>query len=332
MQYFPGCRRVINFDSRTAWGAGILRITLAFWVLLWCAAAAHASAGDRLVALRATITVTNKGDSPLSPYIQRITYPAADIAQQQLQRVEYRYDEQYTTEQHSNGVDKYLEFSWKVPPHAKLERKVVFYLRLKHFDFENDKQTAAVAITDSDRYFLNPTKYVESDAPEIQRIARYVSRTYSGKEDQLKAAYLYPQLRLDYQLMDVNKGALYALHSGTGDCTEYAAVFVAVARAMGVPARLTSEFLFSKRYEFSEPNHHAAEVFMDGRWIPVDPNLALDASLGYGFGRTAVSKVVLKRDGSWVWSNRVPGVSKLYRDESIDVGINWDVKVISDEK
>jgi transglutaminase-like putative cysteine protease len=98
---------------------------------------------------------------------------------------------------------------------------------------------------------------------------------------------------------------------------------------MGVPARLTSEFLFSKHNEFSEPNHHAAEVYLDGHWIPVDPNLALESSLGYGFGRSAVSKVVLKRDGSWVWSSRVPGVSKQYRDESIDVSMHWDIKVLN---
>jgi hypothetical protein len=84
---------------------------------------------------------------------------------------------------------------------------------------------------------------------------------------------------------------------------------------------MTSEFLFSKRNEFFEPNHHAAEVYLDGRWIPVDPNFALEPVLGYGFGRTAVSKVVLKRDNSWVWSNRIPGVSRQYREAFVDVGL-----------
>lgn len=326
MQFISSWRTTKNLDMG---GVHLLWIALAFWVSLLCASVACASGGDRLVALRATITIANKGDSPLSPYIQRITYPAADIAQQQLQRIEYQYDEPYTTGQHPNGVDKYLEFSLKVPPRSSLERQVVFYLRLKPYDYEMDKRAAATAITESDRYFLNPTKYVESDSQEIKRIAKHISRAFAGKENQLKAAYLYPQLRLDYQKMD-NKGALFALHSGVGDCTEYAAVFIAAARAMGVPARLTSEFLFSKHHEFPEPNHHAAEVYLEGRWIPVDPNLALEPELGYGFGRTAVSKVVLKRDGSWVWSNRVPGVSKQYREALIDVGINWDVKVLSD--
>ena len=315
------------FDSITAWGVRLPRIALAFWMLLLCATAAYASGGDKLVALRATITVTNNGDSIIDPYMQRITYPAVDTALQQLQRIEYLYAEPYSIGLHPNGVDKYLEYSVTVPPHSTLERQAVFYLRLMPFDYTKDTRAASTALTDSDRYFLNPTQYVESDSPEIKRIAESIRRTYAGKEKQLKAAYLYPQQRLKYRLMD-NQGALYALHSGIGDCTEYAAVFIAIARAMGVPARLTSEFNFDTSIEFPQPNHNAAEVYLAGRWIPVDPNLALDPSLGYGFGLGAVSKVVLKRDGSWVWSNRIPGVSKQYRDAFINVSIVWDIKVL----
>jgi len=315
------------FASRPDWGVRLLRITLAFWVSLLCVTVTYASGNDKLVALRATITVANKGDSTISPYIQRITYPAADIAQQQLQRIEYPHAEPYTIEVHPNGIDKYIEFSTNIPPRSVLERQVVFYLRLTPYDYKIDTQAASVALTGSDRYFLKPTQYVESDAPEVKRIAEYIRRSYTGKENQLKAAYLYPQSLLKYRNMD-NRGALYALHNGIGDCTEYAAVFISVARAMGVPARLTSEFRFDTDFEFSQPNHNAAEVYLDGRWIPVDPNLALDPSLGYGFGLSAASKVVLKRDGSWVWSNRIEGVSKQYRDAFIDVGIVWDIKVL----
>jgi len=315
------------FASRPGWGVSLLRITLALWMSLLCVAAACASGDDRLVALRATITITNNGDRAINPYTQRITYPAADIAQQQLQRIEYRHAEPYAIGTHPNGVDKYIEFSVNIPPRSTLERQAVFYLRLMPYNYKADTQPVIAALADSDRYFLKPTQYVESDSPEVKRIAEYIRRTYTGKENQLKAAYLYPQSLLKYRNMD-NRGALYALHNRIGDCTEYAAVFISIARAMGVPARLTSEFRFDTDLEFSQPNHNAAEVYLDGRWIPVDPNLALDPSLGYGFGLSSVNKVVLKRDGSWVWSNRIEGVSKQYRDAFIDVGVVWDVKVL----
>jgi transglutaminase-like putative cysteine protease len=140
----------------------------------------------------------------------------------------------------------------------------------------------------------------------------------------LRAAYAYPQSRLRYTRMD-NKGALFALRTGMGDCTEYAAVFIGVARALGIPARMTSEFNFADERSFSAPNHHAAEAYFDGAWVPVDPNLALDPKLGYGFGVGGVNKVVLKRGDSWVWSNSIPGVSKNYREQYVKVETRWMV-------
>lgn len=313
--------------GQSVWCVRLFWAALAFWMSLLCVTAACASGEDRLVALRATITIANNGDSIINPYTQRLTYPAADLAQQQLRRIEYQYAEPYTIKPHPNGVDKYLEFSVTIPPHSILRRQFVFYLRLMHYDHKASKQTASLGLTDSDRYFLEPTRYVESDSAEIKRIAKYIRRTFAEKENQLKAAYLYPQLRLDYQVMS-NKGALYALHNGAGDCTEYAAVFISIARAMGMPARLTSEFRFDTDFEFSQPNHNAAEVYLDGRWIPVDPNLALDPSLGYAFGTSTVNKVVLKRDGSWVWTNRIQGVSQQYRDAFVNVDVMWEIKIL----
>ena len=94
---------------------------------------------------------------------------------------------------------------------------------------------------------------------------------------------------------------------------------------MGFPARMTSEFLFTEHREFSQPNHHAAEVYLNGRWIPVDANLALDPKFGYGFGSGAHSKIVLNRNSVWVWSNLWPrGVSK--RPGKVDVDMQWTIR------
>jgi len=103
-------------------------------------------------------------------------------------------------------------------------------------------------------------------------------------------------------------------------------VFVALARAMGYPARLTSEFNFSEDSEFDQPNHHAAEVFMGGQWIPVDPNLGTDNKSDYGFGVTGLHKIVLKRDGSWVWSSSSRGVAKAYREGNVAVQLRWSIQ------
>ncbi len=105
-------------------------------------------------------------------------------------------------------------------------------------------------------------------------------------------------------------------------------MFVAIARAMGYPARLTSEFHFSRQTRFDQPNHHAAEVLLNGRWLPVDPNLALEPELGYGFGVGAASKIVLKRGDSCTWANQMPDVPASYRRKNVDVKIDWDIRVL----
>lgn len=298
------------------------------WLCLIHALPGMASELDRQVALRATITVTNKGDIPLNPYIHRLTMPAEDHAQQQLLGIEYPYGDAYTIKQHDNGVDKYMEFTWQVPPRSKLVREVVFPLRIRAYDYRDEPVSVGFPnnLFQPFSSFLSPSLYVESDADEIKRIADGIKSTTTDKKAQLQAAYLYPQRVLKYRNMD-NQGALYALRYGEGDCTEYAAVFVAISRALGVPARLTSDFLFTKRLDFSVPNHHAAEVFVGKRWIPVDPNLALEPALGYGFGNGAASKVVLKRGDSWTWASRVPGVAKQYRDNEMTVQMRWDIRV-----
>ncbi len=295
----------------------------AIWLLLVFAGSAAASDNERLVALKVTVTVTNKGDMPISPYIHRITIPADDLPQQQLLRIDYPHRDRYTVGKHSNGVDSFMEFRWDIPRRSSIVREATFHLRLKPYDYKKD---TGQKITNSGYFFLNPSLYVESGSPEVRSIAESIRRAHADKESQLRAAFLYPQEHLSYQNMS-NKGALFAIREGKGDCTEYAALFAAISRSLGIPARLTSEFLFSKRNEFSWPNHHATEVYLDGRWIPVDPNLALESSLGYGFGTSATSKVILKRDGSWTWSNQVPGVSRQYREKFMEVGMHWSVRI-----
>lgn len=295
-------------------------------VLLWLGGAIVVGAADnrdeKTVVLRATITVSNTGGLPLKRYTQRLSIPAEDHLQQSLLRIDYPYPEQYRVSRHKNGVDKYLVFEWEVPARASLSREISFVVKVHPFDFRN--QTIA-GPPSGPGAFLGPSRYVESDSPEIQAIARDIERRYASPLERLQAAYRYPQERLRYTRMP-NRGALYALENGRGDCTEYAAIFVALARAMGFPARLTSEFNFADSSRFDQPNHHAAEVLLNGQWLPVDPNLALEPGLGYGFGKGAASKVILKRGDSWTWANHIADVPASYRRKNVDVRIGWDIQ------
>lgn len=270
------------------------------------------------VTLTAEISVVNNSDKDIEGYVQRISVPVSNSLQQRLVGVRFEYPQNFKRKRHRRGDSEYIEFFWNIPANSSSSREVHFDLELSDYDYarsvrKDDPPTG-------NRY-IRPARFIESDSAPIRKLADQFRRSFGSDEERLKAAFLLPQQIIDYQVQST-KGALSALEKRRGDCTEYAALFVALARAMGYPARMTSEFLFTSHTEFNQPNHHAAEVYLNGSWIPVDANLALDPDFGYGFGVGRSKKITLTRDFAWVWSNRWP---KNFRDHSDDaeVHVRW---------
>jgi len=66
---------------------------------------------------------------------------------------------------------------------------------------------------------------------------------------------------------------LEVLRSGKGDCNEHTALFVSLARAAGIPARIAAGLVWSSRLGDSFYYHAWPEVRLGGptEWVPVDP-------------------------------------------------------------
>jgi transglutaminase-like putative cysteine protease len=64
--------------------------------------------------------------------------------------------------------------------------------------------------------------------------------------------------------------ALEALHTGRGDCTEFSVLFVALARAAHIPARVAVGVAYWPPGE-GFGWHAWAEIYANGRWLSVDP-------------------------------------------------------------
>lgn len=286
---------------------------------------AEARGSSQLLTLVAEITVENGTDSPIDGYVHRVAVPVEGHMQQRLQNIRHDAVTSFTRKSFKHGAGDYVELEWDVPANSTSVKKVYFDLLVTSYRIPS-RQRDWQRLTQQpppDVSYLQPAKYIESDADEIVRLARHIERSYADDEERLRAAFLTPQQMIQYRRQST-RGALYAVSARQGDCTEYAALFVAIARAMGYPARITSEFLFTEHREFSQPNHHAAEVYLNGRWVPVDANLALDPKFGYGFGVGQQSKVVLNRNSVWVWSNLFPrGVSK--RPGDVNVDMQWRI-------
>lgn len=116
---------------------------------------------------------------------------------------------------------------------------------------------------------LAATPLVQAEDPEIRRTAHQIT---GGISDPLEAARLLTDWvyeRLDKRITMSVPSARQVLDDAVGDCNEHTVLFVALARAVGLPARTAVGLVFvDGRFYY----HAWPEVWLD-RWVPVDPTL-----------------------------------------------------------
>jgi transglutaminase-like putative cysteine protease len=146
-------------------------------------------------------------------------------------------------------------------------------------------------VSEREPTYLEPTEFIDSDAPAIRA---YAARVVGDEKDPIRRVLLlYRAVRdgiaydpyVDYNNSDVFR-ASGVLAAGRGFCIGKATVFAACARALGIPARLgfadVRNHLTSRRlYERVKSNvfrwHCYAEVKLAGAWVKATP--AFDAAL-----------------------------------------------------
>ena len=85
------------------------------------------------------------------------------------------------------------------------------------------------------RIFLRPSPYIESRNSSIVRLMRETTKGVEGWS-KVEAIYDVVRERVEYRNGGL-KGAARALADGWGDCEELTCLFIAMARASGIPAR-----------------------------------------------------------------------------------------------
>jgi len=122
----------------------------------------------------------------------------------------------------------------------------------------------------ADPAHIEATAFIQSTAPEIRKAAR---EAVGNAEDVVTATsrlstWVFGHVRDEY--VPAYSNALEALKSGRGDCTEHSILFVALARSIGIPARVAVGIAY-----WPPGNgfgwHAWAEVYAAGNWYTVDP-------------------------------------------------------------
>jgi Transglutaminase-like superfamily len=123
--------------------------------------------------------------------------------------------------------------------------------------------------------FLLSEPFIESDAPEILAETRKALAGALG-DPRARAERLvrYVNALIEKKPTMSLPSALEVLRTRVGDCNEHATLYVAMARAAGVPARIATGLVHLHGAFY----YHAwAEVYLatkaGGLWLPVDPTL-----------------------------------------------------------
>ncbi len=131
-----------------------------------------------------------------------------------------------------------------------------------------DLPTSGEGPTDDD---LRPNPIIQSDDPKIVAMAREAVGETTDTWQQAVALSKY--VGANIETVDFSQAfatASEVAESRRGDCTEHAVLLVALARAVGIPARTAIGLVYSGQLG-GFGYHMWAELYVDDRWIPLDP-------------------------------------------------------------
>jgi transglutaminase-like putative cysteine protease len=123
--------------------------------------------------------------------------------------------------------------------------------------------------------FLQPEPLIESDAPEILAEARTAVQNAVGPRAQAERLARHVNAILEKKPTVSLPSAREVLRTRVGDCNEHTTLYVALARALGIPARIVVGLVSVRGafYYHAWPEVYLAESRSRGLWLPVDPTL-----------------------------------------------------------
>jgi translation elongation factor EF-1beta len=219
----------------------------------------------------------------------------------------------------NNPTEKELRFSLK--SNIQSFNKIVKVKDKVTFPLEN--------LPDDVKIYTKPSATIDSDDKEIVKLA---SELISGEDDLYVIAFKlgeWTKKNVDYDLStlteSVSQKASWVLKNREGVCDELTNLFIAMNRALGIPAKFVSGVAYTNSEQFEEGfgPHGWAEVYFPGYgWVPFD--------VTYGeFGFVDVGHVKLKEgmDANEA-STKFQWLGKDVDIKSSPLDINTDIKEI----
>jgi len=211
--------------------------------------------------IRYGFTLQNTTARVLDKTSFRAYAPVRQTSTQLVRKISASHPYKMTTDALGNQI-MHFEFE-NLPPHGTKVITVTVDLSMA---------TAAAPMSVGEAsMFLQPERYIEADDPQIVSLANTVRRGHTVDSAQRAYEWVATNLKADTYIPD-DRGARYALTQRHGDCTEYAYLFTALARANGIPTRVMGGYVFEGNAIVKAPDYHNwAEFYSDGAWHVADP-------------------------------------------------------------
>lgn len=249
--------------NRRGFLAGASALAMApFFSLAGCAGSggARIASPDRLHHLRYGFTLENPGSSTLANQTLWCYAPVRASGAQRLTRLSVSLPYRELADGYGHTI---LQVT--IPAMAPYATQLV---RVEA-DLELLDRPQERTLEHADE-LISSAPHIESTAPEVVALAAILK----AKDAYVSARAIYDWVKSEVRysgFMADDLGALYALRERRGDCTEYAYLVCALARACGIPARIVGGYVVQQNTILrAEDYHNWAEVFIEGRWWLVD--------------------------------------------------------------
>lgn len=147
-------------------------------------------------------------------------------------------------------------------------------LKNKNRDFFRFYNVAIFDVTshvDKDYRHLLPSRGIESNHPQIKKLAESVTKGQKTNRQKAKAIFRYVATYMNYDMHKLRNdsfgwddSALKSLRTRKGVCQDYVFLGLSLLRSLDIPARFVEG-------EAGNQRHAWIEVLIDGEWITMDP-------------------------------------------------------------
>lgn len=173
-----------------------------------------------------------------------------------------------------------IDFTWNNPGEQKLVYTVDATLaNINEFKKVREKIPFPIKTLPPEVLkFLEPTKNIDSQNPEIVKKAHELARGETDLFIFVSKTALWVKQNINYGLntmtAEVSESSSWVLKNRIGVCDELASLLIALLRAEGVPAKFVSGLSYSNSPETLEnwgPHGWVEVYFPNTGWVPFDP-------------------------------------------------------------